>query len=285
MPSLAGIIIGFIVLGIVFYSIERLFPAVRGQVIRRKGFSVDVLYWLFTPLVTKGLTRAATLIGVVAIALLMGHQIGPELGPTVAAGFGPVAAQPLWLIALEMLVLGDFIGYWTHRAFHGRLLWKFHAVHHCSEELDWLSAVRLHPVNDVLSRLAQVVVLMLLGFPLTALAAYVPFLTVYAILLHANVSWDFGPLRRVIASPRFHRWHHTSQEEGRDRNFAGFFPMWDVLFGTYYMPAGKQPERFGVADGDVPQTFVGQMLYPFRIRRVRAAAKPEVKMDVSNPVA
>ncbi|MBL8522935.1 MAG: sterol desaturase family protein [Betaproteobacteria bacterium] len=273
MASLAGIVIGFVVLGIVFYSIEHLFPAIRGQAIRRRGFSVDIVYWLFTPLVTKGLTRVATLLGVVVIALLMGHELGPELGSKVSAGFGPIAAQPLWLIALEMLVIGDFIGYWTHRAFHGRALWKFHAVHHCSEELDWLSALRLHPVNDVFSRLAQVVPLMLLGFPLTALAAYVPFLTVYAILLHANVSWDFGPLRRVIASPRFHRWHHTSQEEGRDRNFAGFFPLWDVLFGTYYMPDGKQPQQFGVADGDVPQTFVGQMLYPFRSGRATSSAK------------
>lgn len=170
----------------------------------------------------------------------------------------------MWLIALEMLVAGDFIGYGTHRAFHGRALWKFHAVHHSSEELDWLSSVRLHPVNDVLSRMTQVMVLMLLGFPLMALAAYVPFLSLYAIMLHANVNWDFGPLRRVVASPRFHRWHHTSEEAGRDRNFAGLLPVWDVIFGTYYMPAGETPERFGVAEGDVPQSFLGQMMYPFR---------------------
>ena len=264
MASLTGIVISFVVLGIVFYAIERLFPAIRNQPIRRKGFSVDVIYWLFTPLVTRGITRAVTLFCVAAIALLMGHKPGPELGAKIAGGFGPVAAQPLWLIALEMLVLGDFIGYRTHRAFHRRPLWKFHAVHHSSEQLDWLSSVRLHPVNDVLSRISQVVVLMLLGFPLTALAAYVPFLTLYAIMLHANVSWDYGPLRRVIASPRFHRWHHTSQEEGRDRNFAGLLPLWDVLFGTYYMPAGKQPQHFGVADIDMPQAFFGQMMFPFR---------------------
>jgi len=45
-----------------------------------------------------------------------------------------------------------------------------------------------------------------------------------------------GPLRAVLASPRFHRWHHTSAKEGRDKNFAGLLPLWDILFGTYYMP-------------------------------------------------
>jgi sterol desaturase/sphingolipid hydroxylase (fatty acid hydroxylase superfamily) len=67
----------------------------------------------------------------------------------------------------------------------------------------------------------------------------------------------------LIASPAFHRWHHTSAEEGRDRNFAGFFPLWDLLFGTFYMPKGAQPEVFGV-DDPVPSGLLGQLVYPFR---------------------
>ena len=66
-------------------------------------------------------------------------------------------------------------------------------------------------------------------------AAYVPFLTVYALFLHANVGWSFGPLRYFIASPTFHRWHHTTQAEGLDTKFAGLFPFWDLLFGTFHM--------------------------------------------------
>src|SRR5690606_3852647 len=59
-----------------------------------------------------------------------------------------LASQPLWLQAIEILVIGDLVAYWMHRWFHGRGLWKFHAIHHCSKDLDWLSPVRLHPVND-----------------------------------------------------------------------------------------------------------------------------------------
>ena len=124
-----------------------------------------------------------------------------------------------------MFLLGDLLGYWIHRAFHSRTLWKFHAVHHSSTQLDWLSSARVHPVNDVAAKLIPAMALVGLGFPLKALAAYVPFLTFYAILLHANVGWSFGWLRYVLASPLFHRWHHTTEEQGLSKNFAPLFPV------------------------------------------------------------
>jgi sterol desaturase/sphingolipid hydroxylase (fatty acid hydroxylase superfamily) len=169
--------------------------------------------------------------------------------------------------AFEVLLLGDLAGYWVHRLFHGRWLWPFHAVHHASRHLDWLSSVRLHPVNDVLSRLAGAVPVLLLGFPPTVLAGYVPFLTLWAILLHANVPWTFGPFRYVLASPAFHRWHHTAEDEGKDKNFAGLFPFLDVLFGTFHMPPGRPAPEVGLRQETVPEGLVAQLLYPFRARR------------------
>lgn len=100
--------------------------------------------------------------------------------------------------------------------FHGRTLWHFHAVHHCSTEVDWLSSVRLHPVNNVASRVVAVVLIALAGLP-----------------------WTFGPLRYALTSPAFHRWHHTSEAEGMDKNFSGLFPWIDLIFGTFYMPKGR----------------------------------------------
>lgn len=190
------------------------------------------------------------------------------MGPTLAWLADPsraVRRQPAWLQAIEVLLIGDFVGYWTHRLFHGRRLWRFHAVHHASRHLDWLSSVRLHPVNDAVARMSGVVPILLLGFPPAVLAAYVPFLTLWAILLHANLPWSFGPFRYVIASPTFHRWHHTSEDEGLDKNFAGLFPFLDVTFGTFYMPYGRQPQRFGLKDETVPEGLLGQLAYPFRI--------------------
>jgi sterol desaturase/sphingolipid hydroxylase (fatty acid hydroxylase superfamily) len=152
-------------------------------------------------------------------------------------------------------------------------LWKFHAIHHHSKDLDWLSAVRLHPVNDWLTRWAQVTALVVLGFSPTAVAAYVPFLTFYAVFLHANVSWGFGPLGRFVASPKFHRWHHTSEDEGLDKNFAGLLPLFDVIFGTYYMPKGRLPRAFGVKNEEIPESFWQQLAYPFRPGRPRPSRR------------
>jgi sterol desaturase/sphingolipid hydroxylase (fatty acid hydroxylase superfamily) len=125
-------------------------------------------------------------------------------------------------------------------------------------------------VNDAVARMSGVVPILLLGFPPSVLAAYVPFLTLWAILLHANLRWSFGPFRYVIASPTFHRWHHTSEDQGLDKNFAGLFPFLDVIFGTFYMPPGKQPRRFGLKDEVIPEGLLGQLAYPFR----RTADRP-----------
>ena len=108
-------------------------------------------------------------------------------------------------------------------------------------------------------------------------AGIVPVLTLMAILVHANVDRDWGPFRAVIASPRFHRWHHTDETEARDKNFAGLLPLWDILFGTYYMPREQLPTSFGTAT-PVPTGLIGQIIFPFR--RTRRAAQPA--LDAAN---
>ena len=84
-----------------------------------------------------------------------------------------------------------------------------------------------------------------------------------AIVVHANVDWDWGPLRGVLASPRFHRWHHSDEADARDKNFAGIFPVFDRVFGTYFMLRGRVPTSFGT-DLAVPEGFLAQLWFPFR---------------------
>ena len=258
--KLADLFISFAVLSLLFWAMQRAWPSIKGQKTLRKGFWTDCVYWLWTPIVTRGITPIAVAIALLPIAALYGLNL-----KTVVAGHGVLATQPLWLQGIGIFVIGDFLGYWQHRLFHTMRLWPFHAVHHSSSELDWLSSVRLHPVNDAISRLIVAVPLVALGFDVGIVAFYAPFTTFYAIMLHANLNWDYGPLRYVIASPAFHRWHHTKAEEGLNRNFSGVFPLWDLVFGTFYMPRGRQPVSFGI-DDPMPEGFFGQMLAPFRRR-------------------
>ena len=284
MIQVLGILIALAGLSVLLYTLERLFPSVRGQSWWRRDGNVDVLYWLLTPLVTRTVLKIVGVASVVVVLAALGRQVGPR----VTEGFGPVVWQPLWLLLIEMFLLGDLVGYWTHRWFHRLRQWKFHAVHHSSTQLDWLSALRVHPVNDVVSKLAPALVLACLGFPLKALAGYVPLLTFYAILLHANVDWSFGALRYVIVSPLFHRWHHTTEEQGLNKNFAPLFPFVDLVFGTFYMPSGQRPERFGTSGTQVPETFLGQLLFPFRGDRAASqgtAARPSLDAAVARCLA
>jgi sterol desaturase/sphingolipid hydroxylase (fatty acid hydroxylase superfamily) len=259
-PTLAGIAIAFVILFVVFRALELFRARERRLPILRRGLVTDIGYWLFTPFVTKAITRICVAGVAIPFALIVYGKFDRDL---VLHGFGPVAQLPLWIQAVAILVLGDFVGYWMHRAFHGRRLWRFHAIHHSAVELDWLSSVRLHPVNDAVMRIAGTLPVLALGFAPIAVAGIVPVLTLMAILVHTNVDWDWGPLRGVVASPRFHRWHHTDEAEARDKNFAGLLPVWDILFGTYYMPRDRRPTRFGTAT-PVPTGLVGQLLFPFR---------------------
>lgn len=41
-------------------------------------------------------------------------------------------------------------------------------------------------------------------------------------------------------------------------------PVWDIIFGKYYMPKNKQPKTFGI-DAPMPKSFLGQIKEPFAV--------------------
>jgi sterol desaturase/sphingolipid hydroxylase (fatty acid hydroxylase superfamily) len=261
--TLLGTAAALLILSVIFFIIERLAGRGRNreQPVIRLGWFTDVIYLFATGLFTKPLMR---LLLFFPAAILVITQVVPAetFKAGLYAGFGPLSRQPVWLQAIEIYVIGDFAGYWTHRLFNRGRWWPFHAVHHSSEDLDWLGSVRVHPVNELVNKLSQAVPLLLMGFnPLVTLST-APVLTFFAIFIHANVNWDFGPLRYVIATPVFHRWHHSREREAWDKNFAGLLPLWDILFGTFYMPRGRYPENFGICE-PMPKGFLGQLWEPF----------------------
>ncbi len=266
MPSmdsqLALLLFGFVVLPLCCVACERLWPSLPDQATFRRGFASDLVWYVAQTYVSRAI--APWVVYFVLVALLPSAQTRTE---AYFAGFGPASRIPLgWQVPI-VFVAADFLSYWQHRFFHARGLWRIHVVHHSSEDLDWLSSTRFHPLNEIGAQLVYVTPLLLLGFSPIAFLVLVPFTASYAVFLHANVDWSFGSFRYLVASPVFHRWHHTLGSQGRDRNFSGFLPVWDLLFGTFFMPAGRTPESFGV-DEAVPEGFLRQMAYPFARDRV-----------------
>ena len=228
---------------------------------RKRELVTDICYWFLIPLGARFVRIGLMIVGA---AWLFDIHGADALIKFYDNGFGPLAELPLWAQAITFVVVSDFLLYWNHRAFHGPALWKYHAVHHSSEELDWISAARFHPINLFLGSVAVDVALLLAGISPNVMLWVGPFTTATSALVHANLNWTFGPFKYVLASPVFHRWHHTAPDRGGSKNFAGTLPIWDLLFGTWYMPANELPDAYGVDEEAFPQSFGAQMLYPFQ---------------------
>jgi sterol desaturase/sphingolipid hydroxylase (fatty acid hydroxylase superfamily) len=83
-------------------------------------------------------------------------------------------------------------------------------------------------------------------------------------LSHTNIKVNFGFLNYIFITPQTHYWHHSRNIPGKyGVNYASALAIWDVLFGFFYNPKDKQP-ILGIPDNDVPDSFVGQMIYPFK---------------------
>lgn len=251
-----------IVLAAVFAVLSRFWACNPGKPWwHKRELVTDLVYWFFVPVFARVLRIGLLVLGAGVIFKI--HD-ADELIAFYDNGHGPLAQLPLWLQALLFLVLSDFLLYWSHRIFHGGEFWKYHAVHHSSEDLEWISAARFHPVNLILGTIAADVILLMAGISPNVMIWVGPFTTFHSAFVHANLNWTLGPFRYVLATPVFHRWHHTPLEEGGNTNFAGTFPIWDILFGTFRMPEGQLPLVYGKDEADMPGEIVGQLAFPFR---------------------
>ena len=228
---------------------------------RKRGLATDLCYAFIVPLLIRYVRIALIVVGA---AVLFGITTSDEILAFYENGHGPLAQMPIWLQAAVYLVGADIWMYWMHRAFHGPAIWRYHAIHHSSTDLDWISASRFHPVNIALGSVMADVVLLWAGVSPNVLALMTPFNIVHSTFVHANLNWTLGPLRYVIAGPLFHRWHHTAADRGGSRNFAPTFPVLDLIFGTFYLPDNVLPENYGVSDEAFPPGFGSQLIYPFK---------------------
>src|ERR1041385_8276320 len=244
-----GASLSFVFLALVFWPLEKAFPARRQELIRPRWWT-DLAFFLGQFLLWGGV--------VLAVLQFFRHR----LDLVVPAGFrATVQSQPWWLQAIEVVFLSDFCVYWGHRLQHRvPFLWRFHSIHHSAEHLDWLAARREPPIDTVYTLTLINLPAFVLGFPLETLGGLIAFRGVWAIYIHSNVRLPIGPLRWFIGAPELHHWHHSRERDAG--NYANISPLMDLFFGTYRCPP-REPERFGV-DESMPRSYVGQMLHPFR---------------------
>jgi len=215
---------------------------------RRPGWLTDLLFFagqavLFLPLVSVAVLGAA------------GPLMDATLLAPVRAGFGSLASVVQLVI---VVMLGDFLVYWGHRAQHAwEPLWRIHAVHHTAEDVDWLAAFREHPLDGLYTQALVNLPALLLGVDLGAWLGVLVFRGLWAILLHSRARVDLGPLKWVLGSPEFHRAHHAP--DPRAGHYANLAPYLDVVFGTHGPTV--EPDRTGI-DREHPTSWPGLLIWP-----------------------
>ena len=250
-------LLDLLLMALIYVPLERLWPQYPEQGTFRNQWTLDVVYFMSTHLPIQILSF---------LVLLPATQATKYLGVPVLQT--SIARLP-WLLQFFLaVVVADIAEYFIHLALHKvPFLWRFHAIHHSSKALDWIAGSRSHFVDDTLVR-GFILVPMMLGFSQSILMAYLVFVTLHATWTHCN----FGPnakwLEEFLVMPRYHHWHHTSQPEAIDRNFAIHFPWIDRIFGTYYFPK-NWPEQYGLAGEEISPSFLGQTIEPF-IKRKKA---------------
>jgi sterol desaturase/sphingolipid hydroxylase (fatty acid hydroxylase superfamily) len=258
LSALAATLASALFLGAVFVPLERAFAARAARGLRDPTLHLDVLFFVGQYALWNGLT----------FSLLAWAQQAFARTP-LGAAWPRFAALPFAVQVVAAVLLGDVTVYFFHRACHRfDFLWRFHAVHHSAEHLDWLAAHREHPLDGLLTALASNLPAFLLGFRPQAIAPFLIFRGLWAALVHANVRLPLGPLKWLLGSPQLHHFHHARARPSY--NFANVAPFLDVVFGTHHDPGPDAVYALGT-DEVSARSYMGHLAAPFRTTRFVAA--------------
>ncbi len=252
--SLDWVLLDLVLIATLFINLELFFRLRKDQGILRRGWQVDLTHYVANHIFNGAIVFALFLPAEWLTGLLSLQGLQHTMNTL------PLVAQVL----LIMLVT-DLAQYWVHRAFHQLpFLWRFHRIHHSVESMDWLAGSRLHIVDIMVTRSLSLVPMVLLGFSTEAINIYLPVLALQSVFIHCNLEFEFRWLQKIITTPKYHHWHHTSDQQYVDRNFSISLPLLDLLFGTYYSPKGKWPKAYGLAENKLEERYIAHLLAPFK---------------------
>ncbi len=185
-----------------------------------------------------------------------------------------------WAFAAGFVLL-DLWQYLWHRLNHRvPFLWRFHAVHHADRELDATSGLRFHTGEIVLSSVARLAVLPLLGMTVAHMLVYEAALLPVIFFHHSNVRLSAEAdrsLRWLLVTPWMHWVHHSNHQPETDSNYSSVFSFWDRLFGSFRLVRDPRRLTLGLDHKERREwaTLPGMLAMPFRKgARRRPASEP-----------
>jgi sterol desaturase/sphingolipid hydroxylase (fatty acid hydroxylase superfamily) len=228
---------------------------------RRREFLTDLLYALVYQGGIYHTLLLAPVLGVVAYLIPTSWRLELLSGLPPLAGF------------VVFWILSDAIGYWIHRAQHAwPVLWRFHSVHHAQTSLTFVTSYRNHLFEQLYVNVLMYVPLMLLGMPTWYWLPAMLLQNLFEAFQHSDLRWRYGALYPFVVSPVFHAIHHSPERARHDSNYGKVLSVWDRVFGT--ISSGERPRRYGVEGLEMPATFWGSLVAPFRPTGVREPRVP-----------
>lgn len=251
--GLDWLILDLFLMAVIFVPIEMVFPKRKDQKTFHEEWRTDLVYFVVSHLLVQ-------FFGVITQkpATLFFGWMG------LSGLHESVQSLPFLVELLFAFFITDLFQYWTHRFFHNHsFLWRFHSIHHSTENMDWLAGSRTHFVDIFVTRSMAFVPLYIFGFSTITFNVYVIFMAIHAVLIHSNTRINFGFIKYIFATPQYHHWHHCKNPNHYGKNFATIFPFIDKMFGTYYLPKNEWPEDTGLLEADYPKGYLKQAIYPF----------------------
>ena len=252
---------GLIIISLVVFGLEIIFPWRKQQSIFRKDFWMDGFYMFF-----NFFLFAIAISGFYELLAVFFRDVGIKMQSLAVLDMG---AWPMWAQLIVFFVLLDFVQWFTHTLLHKYpFLWKFHKVHHSVKEMGFAAHLRYHWMENILYKPLKTFGIMLLGGFEPEQAYIVHFLAIsIGHFNHSNLKITWGPLKYVFNNPVMHLYHHAYKlPEGRyGVNFGISLSVWDYIFGTNYIPEDSGTIELGFpGDEDFPKDFLRQNTYGFK---------------------
>ena len=252
---------GLIIISLVIWSLEVLFPWRKEQKFFRKDFWLDGFYMFF-----NFFLFSIAISGIYDLLEHLFYSVG--LNPKSFA-FVNILDFPLAIQLLVFFVILDFVQWVTHILLHKiPLFWQFHKIHHSVKEMGFAAHLRYHWMENILYKPLKTFGVMLLGGFEHEQAYIVHFIAVaIGHLNHANIKFSWGPLKYLLNNPIMHLHHHAyALPKGKfGVNFGISLSLWDYLFNTHHVPDSDGSIKIGFpGDEKLPNSFLKQLLYGFK---------------------
>ncbi|PIB33647.1 sterol desaturase [Gaetbulibacter sp. 5U11] len=258
---------GLIIISLVVWGLEIVFPWRKKQSIFRKDFWLDTFYMFFNFF----LLNLIVLIALSNTAASFFDDILGVVGLSISSfQLFDVDNLPLWLGLFIFFIISDFTQWITHNLLHRfEFLWNFHKVHHSVKEMGFAAHLRYHWMEPVLYKsMLYIPIAIIGGFDAQHVAIVHFFAITVGHLNHANLGWDYGVLKYVFNNPKMHIWHHVKHLPEHTKfgvNFGITLSIWDYIFKTNYIPHdGRDIELGFEGDEHFPKDFISQELYPLK---------------------